>query len=201
MSNALCFTVADFSRLMALSAFAVLITVASGAGAAPTEFNAASDSSATFEAVGKPSLLRIKGHGAKVTGQLIFSDGGVRGTFDVGLNEFDTGIELRNRHMREKYLETSKFPKATLEIEQVNLAKDWIPGTDVGTAKFQGKLTFKGTTKPIEGTVKISGDKMTTEADFVLDISQFPVGIPSYMGVTVASSVNVHVTIPSFVRK
>jgi polyisoprenoid-binding protein YceI len=201
MSNTLRFTIEHLSRLMALPFFAVLTATYSGAAPAQTEFRAASDSTTTFEAVGKPSLLKIKGHGAKVTGQLVFGDGGVRGAFDVGLNEFETGIELRNRHMREKYLETSKFPKATLEIDHVELPKDWKPGTDVGSAKFQGKLMLKGTTKPVEGTVKISGTNMATEADFVIDISQFPIGVPSYMGVTVASSVNVHVTIPSFARK
>ncbi len=201
MTNVLRNTTVYVTKALALSSFGILLTPIAIAATSLAEFNAAPEANATFEAVGKPSLLKIKGHGAKVTGQLLLSEGDARGKFEVDLNQFDTGIELRNRHMKEKYLETEKFPKTTLEIDHVDLPKDWKPGADISSAKFQGKLTLKGTTKPVEGTVKISGTNMAAEADFVIDISQFPIGVPSYMGVTVASSVNVHVAIPAFVRK
>lgn len=178
-----------------------MIAPAALAAAPQTEFSAAPEANATFEAVGKPSLLKIKGHGARVSGNLTLAGSDARGKFEVALDQFDTGIELRNKHMKEKYLETGKFPTAILEIDSVELPKDFKPGSEVAGAKFNGRMTIKGVTKPVTGTVKVSGANMAADADFVIDLEQFPIGVPSYMGVTVASSVNVHVAIPSFVRK
>lgn len=176
------------------------LTAPAFANAPSVAYTPSADANASFEAVGKPSLLKIKGHGARVNGSITLAAGAISGKFDVDLDQFDTGIELRNRHMKEKYLETAKFPKATLEIESVDLPKDWKPGIDISDASFKGKMTLKGTSKPVQGRLKVTGATMATEADFSLSLQDFPVGVPSYMGVTVADAVNIHVAIPAFTR-
>src|SRR5262249_34866580 len=55
------------------------------------------------------------------TDKLSLRDDGQQLTFTVPLDAFDTGIELRDRHMKEKYLETARFPQATLVVKRGEL--------------------------------------------------------------------------------
>ena len=43
--------------------------------------------------------------------------------FEVDLNTVDTGIGLRNRHMRENYLHTDKFPKTHFTAKLIKADK------------------------------------------------------------------------------
>src|SRR5438046_2728106 len=70
-----------------------------------------------FLATGRPSALKIRGkikEDAKdaLTGKLQVTGANVTGTAKLALDMLDTGIDLRNKHMKEKYLETGKFPTA-----------------------------------------------------------------------------------------
>jgi polyisoprenoid-binding protein YceI len=58
-------------------------------------------------------------------------------TFDVDLATIDTGIPLRNEHMRDNFLETKKFPKATFTVKSQ-------PGV-TGILKDKQKVTIKAT--------------------------------------------------------
>lgn len=49
-------------------------------------------------------------------------------SFEVDLASIDTGIPLRNEHMRDNFLETKKYPKAVFKVKQI-------------TAESPGKLT------------------------------------------------------------
>src|SRR3990167_3638739 len=44
-------------------------------------------------------------------------------SFEVDLARIDTGIPLRNEHMRDNFLETKKYPKAVFVVQQIK------PGT------------------------------------------------------------------------
>lgn len=57
--------------------------------------------------------------------------------FDVDLASIDTGIALRNEHMRDNFLETKKFPKATFTVKNQ-------PGVS-GVLKDRQKITIKAT--------------------------------------------------------
>ena len=73
-----------------------------------------------FLAVGQPSALKIRGKLSDekpISGSLEVVDGSLSGTAKVKLDGFDTGIELRNRHMKEKYLETGKYPETAVKLE------------------------------------------------------------------------------------
>ena len=74
---------------------------------------------ADWQATGNPGMVKIDGAGGKVTGTVERSGGKVAGTFDCQLNDFQTGIDTRDHHMREKYLETAKFPVAQLKLDPV----------------------------------------------------------------------------------
>lgn len=165
---------------------------------AAVQLRAGGDAKASFEAVGRPSLLKIKGEGSPVTGHLQLDGDKVSGRFEVDVDRFDTGIDLRNRHMKENYLKTKDFPKAIVDIASVQLPAGWTLGQDLRDAPFKGELTLKGVTKPVEGKVTAKGANLDTEASFVISLNDFDVDVPKYMGVTVADTVNVTVRIPAF---
>lgn len=142
----------------------------------------------TFLAVGKPGFLRIKGQGTHLLGTAEIKDGKLSGKFTVPLAGLKTGISLRDSHMHEKYLETTRFPQAELIIEPFPFLSqgEKIP--------FTGMLTIKGTSKPVKGEVQVYGlsEQASGRAEFNVLINDFPnIGVPSYLGVTIAEQVQV----------
>lgn len=155
---------------------------------------------ASFEAIGRPSLLKIRGRGAKIRGQIELVNNKAMGRFELDLNEFDTGIDLRNRHMKEKYLETQKFPTAMVAVTEVLLPVGFAPGQDALEVPFKGTLTLKGVSKPIQGKLDIRGAKMQTNAEFSFSLNDYPIGVPSHLGVSVADVVHIKAELIELVR-
>lgn len=150
-----------------------------------------------FLAVGKPSAIKIKGEGKGPEGQFDLKKSGAgyaltaEITFD--LDTLDTGISLRDRHMKEKYLETSKFKSATVKIKDAPVAAEAAAGN--GDFKVPGTLTLKGVEKPVEISLKLetSGEQVKCLSSFKVALTEFPLEIPKYAGITVANEVEVKV--------
>jgi len=138
---------------------------------------AKADLDVTWDATGSPGFVKISGEGGKATCELSVSTG--EGDCQCELDAFDTGIDLRNKHMREKYLETKKWPKAFLHIDKA------VNGI------FQGKLTLKGKSKPVSGKFSFKDDLV--DAIFTISLDDYKVGVPSYLGVSVAKDVAIRV--------
>ena len=148
-------------------------------------FKGRTESKVTFRASGNPGFLRIDGSVGEITGSLKDAKEGYQGILEVDLKNAKTGIELRDKHLKEKYLEVDKFPKATLELKAVKPSKELFQWT--------GFLTLKNNTKPVHGTASLDGDKL--KANFSFSLTDYPeVGIPSWLGVTVAEKVDVSVS-------
>jgi polyisoprenoid-binding protein YceI len=121
--------------------------------------------------------------------------GVVAGELAVDLRTLQTGIALRDNHMREKYLEVHRgdsFAAATLGrirldgIDPVNL---------VGKTTFRGVLTLHGQARDVAGTADIrrSDRSLRVHADFPLKVSDFEIASPTYLGVGVRNEVTVAV--------
>ncbi len=86
----------------------------------------------------------IVGRTPKITGKIIIDDSldlkklAPKANFEVDLASIDTGIPLRNEHMRDNFLETKKFPKAVLNVKEI------IPQTPT---KLEDGKSFKLMTK------------------------------------------------------
>src|SRR5438876_4947177 len=77
------------------------------------------------------------------------------GSLAVDLRTLDTGIGLRNDHLREKYLEIDKgagYDKAVLS--DIDL-KGLNPDAPEGKASFTGSLTVHGVKKTVTGPVEV----------------------------------------------
>lgn len=150
----------------------------------------------SFVAKGKPAMIKIKGTGQGVTGSLIEKDRLLSGTLTFDLNTLNTEIDLRDEHMKNKYLEVQKFPQARLHLKNLK-----IPQNQSGTIDFSGEMEIKGVTKPVQGQVTLlpntdpkSPNQVQIQAELPLKLSNYPnIGVPSYMGITVAEEVNITV--------
>ena len=145
-----------------------------------------------FLAKGWPALLKINGKGEGATGKVVIKDNKASGELKLNLSSFETGISLRDTHMKDNYLEVAKFPVATLTLKKIELPKNL-----KGKAKFTGNLNLHGVNKPINGKLSFKGTKKginKVKAEFDLKISDFDIAIPSFKGVTVAEDVKVNVS-------
>lgn len=171
--------------LFASSAFAQKIDLSSGA-------------KVEFDAIGKPAMINIKGTGAKATGALSSIDKVLSGEFIVNLKDFTTDMDLRDEHMKEKYLEVEKsgYDKATLKINQkvettMPASGSWEP------QGLKGLLTLHGVTKEVPLTCKLNIKDSTAAGvvNFKIKVQDFKIDIPSFAGVTMADEVDVKVMV------
>src|SRR5262245_53986728 len=147
-----------------------------------------------FFAVGWPSALKIHGKGRGPEGELLVVAHQVRGSIEFDLETLETGIELRDRHMKEQYLQTSRFPRAVLKLEGVD-AKRLADSTGSVSLPFRGMLSLHGVDKPVAGEAKVSqaGSRLGTVATFEIQLGDFGIEVPKYLGITVAEKVQVKV--------
>ena len=102
----------------------------------------------------------------------------------VDLNSLVTGMGLRDQHMKEKYLETKKFPTAEL-----------VTGTGDG-GKGTGTLKMRGIEKPINGTYELLPGGRKLKALFEIKLSDYGISGIRYMGVGVKDTAKIAVIIP-----
>jgi polyisoprenoid-binding protein YceI len=147
------------------------------------------DARVAFTAVG-PGGLKFEG----VSSDLRVAEEGSDVTVVVPLAGFKTGIDLRDRHMREKYLQVAQFPEAKLVVPRSSL-KFPAGGAPV-SAEGHGTLTLHGQTKPVtfQYTAKPSAPtKYEVEAKTRVNVKEYGIEVPSYLGVTVKPDIDVAV--------
>ncbi len=119
------------------------------------------------------------------------------GDLSVDLGTLDTGIGLRNDHLRREYLEVGRgegFDRAVLS--EIRLG-DADPRGFQGKTPFTGTFLLHGTKKPIAGqaTVRREGRTVRVEASFPVTVSDFGIAKPQYLGVGVKDQVSVVVSL------
>lgn len=152
----------------------LLILVSFLCGAAKIE-----TSEIKFKAIANPGFLEIEGKGAKAIDSTIIVNGDdVTGSVKVLLKEIVTGMDLRDKHLHGKYLDTEKYPVASLDFKGKN-------------GKFEGLLTVKDDTVKVYGSYVLGPE---FKAQMQIDLKSFPsIGIPNWLGVTVADKVDIFV--------
>jgi polyisoprenoid-binding protein YceI len=149
-----------------------------------------------FVAVGHPSALRVIGKGSGPEGKFDIAQDTVTGSVTIDMKSLVTGIDTRDQHMKEKYLEVEKYPTAALTISQLKLPKALDAQSNAYAAiPFQGVLKFHGVEKPVSGTFDLSGPGNAPKiaAKFSVKLSDYGVTIPSFAGVTIADEVTISV--------
>ena len=99
---------------------------------------------------------------------------------EVDLNALDTGIGLRNRHMRENYLETDQYPITHFKGK---IMSSQVENDTTVSVEADGEIFIHGTTKPLTVKAqlikKLNGYRIKT--NFIVKLSDFQIKIPSIM--------------------
>jgi len=117
------------------------------------------------------------------------------GSLAVDLRTLDTGIGLRNEHLRENYLEVDKGPGFdTATLSEIDL-KGFSPDAPEGKGSFAGLLTVHGVTKTVTGAVDVRrvGAGLRVTASFPVNLPDYSIRKPRYLGVGVKDVVQVEV--------
>jgi polyisoprenoid-binding protein YceI len=117
------------------------------------------------------------------------------GSLAVDLRTLDTGIGLRNEHLRDTYLEVTKQPGYdTATLSAIDL-KGLKPDTPEGKGSFTGSLTLHGVTKTVAGAVEVrpTGEDLRVKASFPVNLLDYSIRRPRYLGIGVKDTVEVEV--------
>ncbi len=81
----------------------------------------------------------------------------------------------------------------------MNLPAEFIsaPKGEYKDVAFSGELIVKGEAQPAAGTATVvrDGPGVKVDAKFGMKITQYPIAVPKYLGITVAEDVQLEVTV------
>jgi polyisoprenoid-binding protein YceI len=118
--------------------------------------------------------------------------GAVRGALRVELQTLETGIGIRDRHMKNNYLEVEKGPGfSTATIEDIRVEK--LEGKTV----FSAMLSLHGQKKKVTGAAELQqkDGKIRVQAQFPVKVSEFEIPAPTYLGVGVKDEIQIKVSL------
>jgi polyisoprenoid-binding protein YceI len=167
--------------------FAAATAALTFAVAASADLASIGGADVTFRAIG-PAGMKIDGTSEKLTA----SEADGKLTIVAPLTNLKTGIGLRDKHLR-GYLKTDKHPQATLVVERSKLKQPGDNQTVNGQAR--GDFTLNGVTKPVDFkyTAKRTGSDYHVQGLTKIDIRDFKVEVPCYLGVCVEPQVSIKV--------
>ncbi|AUN97660.1 hypothetical protein C0V70_05930 [Bacteriovorax stolpii] len=160
------------------------------------------NSAVEFMAIGSPSAIKIKGEKAKVDGVVQIENNKLQAILKVDLNSFETGMEMRDEHMKENYLQTDRPENkiAQLEIKNLSIPTEYWKNNKELNLDFIGDLTLHNVKKSIVGKIILSPYKdnstINTTSELKVKLSEYKIEIPSFAGITVAEDVNITVKLP-----
>lgn len=163
----------------------------------------AADGKSEFLAIGRPSFLKIAGIGEGPKGKATVVKDIVNATLIVDVTKFNTNNDLRDDHMKNKYLEVAKFPESTLVLKDLKIPVDFDKLSDKETeVPFTGDFTLHGKTKVVSGKAKISkkGKEVNGTATFQATVTDHLDTIPAYLGIKVADTVDVTIKFKGTVK-
>jgi len=163
---------------------------------------------ATFES--EATLETIKGTTTKISGTITADPANANGaaaTITVDLGSLDTGIAMRNEHMRgAKFLDTEKFATATFKTVSVAGPKSVAPNQPVELS-LTGDFTLHGVTKRITVPARVvvipenemtkssrgPGDWIHGTVTFPIKLTDYSIPVPEKLVLKLANDVNVRV--------
>jgi len=111
--------------------------------------------------------------------------------FEVDLNSLDTGIGLRNRHMRENYLETDHFPFTHFKGKIISIA---MADDNTISVEAEGTIFIHGVEKPLNVKANLIKQEngYRIQANFIVKLSDFQIDIPSIMFYKIDENMDLH---------
>lgn len=167
-----------------------------------------------FDFESKAPLETIIGRTNKVTGNISVNpmdiSGGAMAEFVVDLASITTGIGLRDQHMRDGYLETDKYPTATLTVDKLtHISKNKLEDMQTvrvdadATLELHGvkrrvvlegvKLTFFKESKDTQAL--LPGNLLRIEGGFTVKLGDFNIERPQVAFLKVSEDIKINVSL------
>ncbi len=164
----------------------------------------------TFDS--KAPLEKIVGTTSKITGSVQVNPKdimkGLKASFALDLASLKTGIDKRDEHMRDNFLETAKYPKAMLTIDKVTKASDnMLMDGKTLTVDAEGTLSLHGVKNAVqlkditvtyfdesEATKgRLPGDLLIINGGFSLNLPDYNIEVPQFIFLKLAETIKVSV--------
>jgi polyisoprenoid-binding protein YceI len=178
-----------------LAALALPAAAVPSHGAAQ-EYHVDLDADNVVRFISEATIEDFEGVTDRIDGFIVLGEGGLtpgatEGSdfyLEVDLGSIDTGIGLRNRHMRDNYLETERFPYATFggTFAEVSEGDDgWTRVTG------RGDMVIHGVSRSMEIPCEVapSGTGFRARCAFQVLLSDFDIEIPKVMFMKLANEI------------
>jgi polyisoprenoid-binding protein YceI len=147
----------------------------------------------------KAPLETIIGKTADVTGFITVNLDDIKGSakarIEVDLATLKTGIDMRDGHMRDNFLETAKYPKAIFELTKVDsISQNTLGDQKEAKAILSGNFTIHGITKAVtipatityfkeseQTTARTAGDLLHVAVAFDLLLGDYGIKRPQML--------------------
>ena len=157
----------------------------------------------TVEFVSSAKLESITGRTKQVSGGCAFDvedlEGDVVLEVMVEMASFDTGLGLRNRHMRENHLETDRFPRSWLRGGTVTApSASSLPVGGTVSLGFVGELELHGVRRPVVCTIVLTrheAGRLTATAEFPVKLADYDIARPKMLMLKLADEQHVRVAL------
>ena len=155
--------------------------------------------------VSKASMESFEGKTNKLEGRIDLDPANLGDSipvhFEVDLASLDTGLPMRNRHMRENHLETAKYPKAVFEGAAVRgPAGEALEAGKTKRFDVEGTFTLHGVSRRIRINVDATyapqpqGDRISFQTTFPVLLGDYQISRPQFLFLKLAESQEVRVT-------
>ncbi|MBU0690452.1 YceI family protein [bacterium] len=184
----------------------LLLFSALNALAESTMFKVIADSKDTYvEFVSDAPLERIVGKTRTATGFVELnpqSNGsGARAEIHVDLATLDTGVKLRDRHMRDNHLETDLYPEAVFSLTSLKLPENGLIANERTLVSVKGRMKLHGKEREITPEVYLtlsdtSGESaLRIESNFVILLEDYEIDRPQFLLMKLSREQQIHVDI------
>lgn len=173
------------------------------AGAATGRWDIVPGDGSRVEFVSTAPLESFTGRTKQVSGGCAFDiedlEGEVGLEVTVEMASFDTGLGLRNRHMRENHLETDRFPRSWLRGGTVTEpSASSLPVGGTVSLGFVGELELHGVRRPVVCTIVLTrpeADRLTATAEFPVKLADYDIARPRMLMLKLADEQRVRVAL------
>ena len=185
---------------MRLAALAGALLVALPLSAIPTAYPVTPGGKNVAEFHAEDTYDAFDGRTKKVSGTITADPANPAASIvelSVDMASLDTGVSLRNHEMRERYLETPKYPNATFRSVSVSRPPSVSPNQPVDMS-VTGDFTLHGITRRMTIPVRvvlIPDGRIHATSMFNVHMPDFGINVPKNILVTVEDNIPVRLDV------
>ncbi len=123
-----------------------------------------------------------------------------RGEIHVDLTSLKTGIDLRDRHMRENHLETGRYPEAVFTMTSLSLPTGALVEGVRTAVRVQGKLNLHGVEREVSPETYLTftgggNPSLRVESRFSVKLADYNIKRPQFLVLRLADEQKIEVNL------